>query len=706
MHRADQQIRSFSQQLERQYGFVADPKLPVWQNAVRRIKKLTFADYESRFITNLSCHNLLTNLPLPRGTTQLLGLGLNFCLRSPSISRTTTHTFNRLTADIRRMYHLRDLPDDDNYNPKLYIRSDYKFRETSPAIETAIVNFHNAINTEQLLISQKSKPFRNLTHSQYKLLHFFKDNDQYIVVEGDKNLGPCILERESYIRRGCLDHLSNTRNYQQLDHHTAIIMHRGLMYKLWSWFAKYKDPGENGDLPPFVCLTEAETTFFKRAFRRDTNKLPRFRMICKIHKQPWATRPIVCCSGTLLNDVSRWLDFWLQKLTIHVKSYIKDSQQVLLELSTIRLPPHAKLFTTDANSMYNNIDTTHALRIIRSWLDDLKSQRLLPRGFPIDAVKEAMQLVMCNNIFEWGDLCFKQLLGTAMGTSAAVMWATLYYAIHEQTTILPKHGHNLLYYKRFIDDIFGIWIGNSDDQWHEFCNDIDNFGVLTWDIKDQTLSRSVNFLDLTLTIEGSRIVSRTYQKNLNLYLYLPPASAHPPGVLKGLIFGLIRRYHAQNTHREDYHRMVRLLYHRLLERGWNSLQISPIIQGICRTLSRQPHTPDPPPARESEGKQLFIHLTYHPNDISRQRIRTLYDKHLGNLLSNKLHVERPIIAYSRSTNIGESVTKAKLHQAPGRTASVLMGELREARTPSLTPPTDALPNPTLPPNPNPTPTHQ
>ena len=63
---------------------------------------------------------------------------------------------------------------------------------------------------------------------------------------------------------------------------------------------------------------------------------------------------------------------------------------------------------------------------------------------------------MKNNIFEWGDLYFLQLLGTAMGTSAACMWATIYFAVHETETLLPTYGRHLLIFKRFIDDMFGI----------------------------------------------------------------------------------------------------------------------------------------------------------------------------------------------------------------------------------------------------------
>ena len=157
-----------------------------------------------------------------------------------------------------------------------------------------------------------------------------------------------------------------------------------------------------------------------------------------------------------MNDWSKWLDYWLQQLKPEVPTYTKDSQQILDETKTMNLPPNALLFTCDANSMYNNIDTNHAIEVITWWLDELFLKGKLPKGFPLEAVKVAMETIMRNNVFEWGDLFFLQKLGTAMGTSAAVMWATLYYAYHEVHCLIPKHGRHLLYFKRFIDDIFGV----------------------------------------------------------------------------------------------------------------------------------------------------------------------------------------------------------------------------------------------------------
>ena len=117
--------------------------------------------------------------------------------------------------------------------------------------------------------------------------------------------------------------------------------------------------------------------------------------------------------------------------------------------------------------MYTNIDTTHAIEVISQWLDSLHDK--LPPNFPLNAIKEAMVLVMENNIFKWGDLYFLQLLGTAMGTTAASMWDTIYFAVHECNTLIPGFEQNLILFKRFIDDMFGIWIDDGTmTAWNEF----------------------------------------------------------------------------------------------------------------------------------------------------------------------------------------------------------------------------------------------
>ena len=85
-------------------------------------------------------------------------------------------------------------------------------------------------------------------------------------------------------------------------------------------------------------------------------------------------------------------------------------------------------------------------------------------------------------------------------------------------------------------------------------------------------------------------------------------------------------------------------------------------------------TPTPPPIPTTETStatkdRLFLHMEFHRNDIPKSMIRTIYEHTCQDTFSEELGINQFTICYSRSTNIKESLTKAKLHQAPGKEAS-------------------------------------
>ena len=69
------------------------------------------------------------------------------------------------------------------------------------------------------------------------MLHL-KNHDVYIVVQGDKNLGPCILERRLYIQRAFSEYLGNDQNYRQISKEGAFNHQRELQYLLSAWIRK------------------------------------------------------------------------------------------------------------------------------------------------------------------------------------------------------------------------------------------------------------------------------------------------------------------------------------------------------------------------------------------------------------------------------------------------------------------------------------
>jgi hypothetical protein len=187
--------------------------------------------------------------------------------------------------------------------------------------------------------------------------------------------------------------------------------------------------------------------------------------------------------------------------------------------------------------MYTNIKTEPALEEMTAYLRANKKEF----SYPCEALIEALQIVFRNNYFKFGDTYHKQISGTAMGTPPAPPWATCTFGNYERK-LIPKWELIIPFYRRFIDDIIGMWICDHDSDrnselFEQYKQDLNGWNGLNW--KCSNLSTSVNFMDLTITIVNGKLHTTIYEKEQNLYLYIPPHSSHPKGVLSGLIFGQI-----------------------------------------------------------------------------------------------------------------------------------------------------------------------
>ena len=163
---------------------------------------------------------------------------------------------------------------------------------------------------------------------------------------------------------------------------------------------------------------------------------------------------------------------------------------------------------------------------------------------------------------------------------------------------------------------------------------------------------------------------------MNVYQYLPPHSAHPRGMMRGIIYSLCKTYHWQNTKRVDYEDVVVKLFKRHVARGLDRRVMQEYMLKANAKLNAKANTPtDPLPLRTpvpvtSDGKdRLFLHMEYHPDDIPRKHVRALYERHCKELFEQGLRITQTTAAYSRPQNISEALTWAKLHQESGKPAS-------------------------------------
>lgn len=237
-----------------------------------------------------------------------------------------------------------------------------------------------------LIRQNKPKPQTNLNRVQLHCLNNIQNDKRFIIIPTDKNLGPSIWERESYVKN-CLDeHLLDPTTYQRLDPETA-------RHRRYNTRAKLKQlvriAGDEDSIDP------ADIQYFKRSFGKTDLRCPQFYATPKVHKTPLKTRPVVSCINSFNEIVSKWLDYQLQRVIHLCPSYIKDSNEILNDMQKLEpLPPGARLFTADATAMYTNIDTKHGIQTIQKWLEKHKGE--LPPNYPSQLIVELLEIVMTD----------------------------------------------------------------------------------------------------------------------------------------------------------------------------------------------------------------------------------------------------------------------------------------------------------------------
>ena len=661
------QLRAIRKRIELAHGFIADPTLSVNHNAFLRLSSMTTFFYFYR-PTNLAFHDLTSRLKPPANLRSLLGLGLKFIptpdytTKWSSVDDGPTGTLPRLHRSILLRCYFNDSPkladQNKDYNPRMYTPSAW-----SPppwdAPRTVTERLQNFCTTIRPLF-RRPKIRRNLPDYQRVALANLQTQDDFLVVQCDKNLGPAIIERNEYIKLAYRDHLNDRSTYQLLTAAEASARARNLKTRIMLWLKTFhKD------------LSKGERRYINKETSACVDPFPYFYLTMKVHKTPLKTRPIVSCSGSLLYSLGIWVDDKLQKVARTQKAYFKSSFDLKNELTGLQLPPGAQFFTADAVSMYTNINTSQAIREIARYL------RQHARDFPTVPVKAligALRLVMTNNIIHFGDTFWLQLQGTAMGTPPAPPYANLFFAIHE-ILLLDEFKDNLFLYRRFIDDILGIWVPTDpttdDATYTRFQRRTNEYHDLVWEFTDR--AQSAIFMDLSLQIQGTRVTTTLYSKALNLYLYIPPRSAHPPGVLTGLVSGNILRIYTLCSDPDDVRSRLQDFWNRLISRGYPTAQIKPL---FLKGLHNAREYIACPPTKTADTNCVFFHLRYHPQDPPSSEIQTAwrnqvshpaYRTPLENVLvkRQKLQLSRLIICYSRPLNLSNLLSYRKLRDTSG-----------------------------------------
>ena len=219
--------------------------------------------------------------------------------------------------------------------------------------------------------------------------------------------------------------------------------------------------------------------------------------------------------------------------------------------------------------------------------------------------------------------------------------------------------------------MFRIWVPNNTTQtFDDFSRDL-KFHKLEWETNK--LSSSVIFLDMVLTIQDNRIITKLYKKILNLYLYISPFSAHSPGVLSGLIIGNVLRIHHLCTEKSVRKEFYKKFFLRLRAHGYLPSKLNPLFKHGLKLASYKPMPSTKRirqnrlrlqtsgiPTNSAGNDMAILHIPYHSKDPISREIQTIF--HEKFLASNTATAsfKRLVIAYSRPRNLGEMLSYQRI----------------------------------------------
>ena len=191
-----------------------------------------------------------------------------------------------------------------------------------------------------------------------------------------------------------------------------------------------------------------------------------FYILPKIHKAPkdWAIpfkvpkgRPIVANINTETTELASYVEEQLETLTRKLDRIVRSTEQVTEFINKHNFPKDVILFTLDVESLYTNLPITESIYETRNLMEKHPN--------PNRPDKELIKLVHTitnNNIFKCNGKKIHQKKGVAMGVSFARTLADIYVAALEDRS-LSKWKSNILAWLRYIDDVFGVWLGTHKE---------------------------------------------------------------------------------------------------------------------------------------------------------------------------------------------------------------------------------------------------
>ncbi|XP_069493449.1 uncharacterized protein [Ambystoma mexicanum] len=397
----------------------------------------------------------------------------------------------------------------------------------------------------------KLKIRNNLTPNQSQALNNLKNNPEITIKSSDKGGNIVLLNTEDYIHMA-LTHLKDHKCYEKIKENPFIKISE--QWKTMS--SHWKD---------LELLNEDEYRYMIT-----TNPItPTIYFLPKIHKKyinlP-TSRPIINGIGSITEHISEYIDHQLQPLANSLASYIRDTTHIIQLIDNIPWNDNYWLVTMDVTALYTSILHEKGLLTTEYFL----KTRSISLNDHNNMILEMLQFTLQNNIFIFNNTLYRQIQGTAMGAKYAPSYANLYMG-HFEIEFAWQHQsfthlNNIIFWARYIDDIFLIWNGPLT-AFKDYFNYL-NHNTYNLKLTTEYSQTSINFLDITFYIDNNTICTTLYTKPTSVNSLLHASSSHPKHIIYNIPYGEILRVKRNCSKTDDFKQKVTSTMSKFISRGY------------------------------------------------------------------------------------------------------------------------------------------
>ncbi|CAJ0921678.1 unnamed protein product [Ranitomeya imitator] len=356
----------------------------------------------------------------------------------------------------------------------------------------------------------------NLSREEYRSLMDLKNNRNLIIKPADKGGAIVVLDRTYYINE-ILSQLNDTNTYMPVSNNPTFEIGRQISNLVSHYLSLGVIDQKLGDF-----LINHHPV------------IPVLYTLPKIHKDLLRPpgRPIVASTNSVLSPLAITVEKILSPLVPFMKSYLKDTTHFLQLLRDLGpLPSNSILVTMDVSSLYTNIDHQEGLESVTKYVTTYANFSDNQLQFCIDA----LTIILTKNYFLFEDQFYVQKKGTAMGSNVAPPFANIFMDFYETSYVYchPLFSSNVIFWRRFIDDVFFIWTGDAEAL-RGFHADL-NSSTPNITFSLQYSDQSINFLDTLVIIRSGGIVETDLNvKSTDRNSLLSYTGNHPRHVKKAL----------------------------------------------------------------------------------------------------------------------------------------------------------------------------